>query len=118
MRSLPLEVRLSFNDQFMNFRSLDPSNVRPPAMFSFLAQYVSKIKKNYRSNPSLFDLNFSLAMWALKPFDMKPLAPNPNLRVHPLVETLNLLNVLAPYAPLKVSSLTTTLSTSTAASPS
>ena len=47
MRSLPLEVRSSFNDQFMNFCSLDPSNVQPPATFLFLAQYVSKIKKNY-----------------------------------------------------------------------
>ena len=37
-------------------------------------------------------------MWALKPFNMKPLAPNPNLRVHPLVETLN---VLAPFCTAK-----------------
>ena len=27
MRSLPLELRSSFNNQFMNFRSQDPSNV-------------------------------------------------------------------------------------------
>ena len=36
MRSLPMEVRSSFNNQFMEFRSQDPDNVRPPAMFSFL----------------------------------------------------------------------------------
>ena len=39
--------------------------------------------------------------WALKPFNMKPLAPNQNLRVHPLVETLNLLNVLATLCTAK-----------------
>ena len=43
MRSLPMEVRSSFNNQFMEFRSKDPDNVRSPATFSFLAQYVNKL---------------------------------------------------------------------------
>ena len=59
MRSLPMEVRSSFNNQFMEFRNQDPDNVCPPATFLFLAQYVNKLEKNYQSNPSLFDLNFS-----------------------------------------------------------
>ena len=53
MRSLPLELRTSFNDQFMTFRNQDPSNVRPPATFAFLAQFVSRTEKNYHSNPYL-----------------------------------------------------------------
>ena len=57
MRSLPMEVRSSFNDQFMEFRGKDPANVRPPATFLFLAKYVNKLEKNYRSNPSLFYLD-------------------------------------------------------------
>ena len=43
MRSLPLDGRSSFNEQFMHFRSLDPGNVRSPATFLFLAQYVNKL---------------------------------------------------------------------------
>ena len=57
MRSLPMEVRSSFNDQYMEFRIKDHANVRPPGTFLFLAQYVIKLEKNYQSNPSLFDLD-------------------------------------------------------------
>ena len=59
MRSLPLEVRLSFKDLFTEFQGNHPANVRPPTTFLFLAQYVNKLEKNYQANPSLFDLNFS-----------------------------------------------------------
>ena len=58
MRSLPMEVMSSFNDQFLDFRSKDPAKVRFPATFKFLAQLVNKLEKNYRSNPTLFDRNF------------------------------------------------------------
>ena len=33
MRSLPMEVMSSFNNQFMEFRSKDPANIRSPATF-------------------------------------------------------------------------------------
>ena len=36
MRSRPIEVGSSFNDQLMEFRGQDPDNVRPSATFSFL----------------------------------------------------------------------------------
>ena len=67
MRSLPMEVMSSFNDQFMDFRSKDPANVRSPATFKFLAQYVNKLEKNYRSNPTIFDRNLSPMNVGIKP---------------------------------------------------
>ena len=47
MKSLPLEVRPSFNDQFSKFRDQCPANVRPPARFLFLA----KLEKNFLVSP-------------------------------------------------------------------
>ena len=47
MRSLPSELRTSFNDQYITFREQDPSNGRSPAMFAFLAQFVSRTEKSY-----------------------------------------------------------------------
>jgi len=60
MKSLPPEVRPSFNDQFSKFRKQCPANVRPPATFEFLTQFVEDLEKNYRSNPYLYDLESSL----------------------------------------------------------
>ncbi len=59
MKSLPPEVRPSFNDQFSKFRKQCPANVRPPATFEFLTQFVEDLEKNYRSNPYLYDLESS-----------------------------------------------------------
>ena len=67
MRSLPMEVRSSFNDQQMEFRAKDPANVRPPAAFLFLAQYVIKLETNYQENPSLFNLDLSPLNVGIKP---------------------------------------------------
>ena len=53
MKSLPMEVRPSFNKQFSKFRKQCPDNVQPPATFSFLAQFVDELEKNYRSTPFL-----------------------------------------------------------------
>ena len=61
-----MEGRSSFNEQFQHFRSLDPANVRPPATFLFLAQYVRKLEKNYRSNPSLYHLDSSSTNMGVK----------------------------------------------------
>ena len=88
MRSLPLELRSSFNDQFMTFRNQDPSNVQPPATFTFLAQFVNRTKKNYRSNPAHFNLNFSLAnvgVKAVRPANpsTKPRPPHPSSSYNP-----------------------------------
>ena len=57
MRSLPLEVKSSFNQEYADFSDLCPANVRPPIKFTFLAQLVCKIEKNYLANPSLYDLD-------------------------------------------------------------
>ena len=43
VRSLPMEVRLSFNNKFVKFRKQDPDNVQPSATFEFLANYVNEI---------------------------------------------------------------------------
>ena len=59
MKSLPLEVRPSFNNQFSKFCDQCPSNVRPPATFLFLAKFVEKLEKNYRSTPYLYYLDLS-----------------------------------------------------------
>ena len=59
MKSLPMEVRTSFNDQFSKFREQCPDNVQPPPTFLFLAQFVEKLEKNYRSTPYLYDLDLS-----------------------------------------------------------
>ena len=59
MKSLPLEVRPSFNDQFSKFRDQCPGNVQPPARFLFLAKFVEKLEKNYQSNPYLYDLDLT-----------------------------------------------------------
>ena len=67
MRSLPVEARSSFNNQYMEFRGKDPAKVRPPATFLFLAQYVIKLEKNYQANHSLFELNLSPLNVGIKP---------------------------------------------------
>ena len=77
MRSLPMEVQSSFNDQFMDFLGIDPANVRSPATLSFLAQYVNKLEKNYQANPSFFDLNFSFLNVGIKPVRYGPPSNNP-----------------------------------------
>ena len=59
MQSFPAEVRLAFNDKFQEFRAIDPSNVRSPATFQFIAQFVSDRERMYRSNPFLYDVDIS-----------------------------------------------------------
>ena len=59
MKSLPLEVKSSFNEKYADFRDLRPENVKSPITFEFLAKFVYKMEKNYRANPSLYDLELS-----------------------------------------------------------
>ena len=47
MRSLSMEVMSSFNNQFMDFRSKNPANIRSLATFKILAQYGNELEKNY-----------------------------------------------------------------------
>ena len=58
-KSFPTKVRVSFNEKYMEFREIDPDNVMPPATFLFIAQFVSRVERQYRQNPSLFDVDFS-----------------------------------------------------------
>ena len=66
MKSLPLEVKSSFNEKYADFRDLRPENVKSPITFEFLAKFVYKMEKNYRANPSLYDLEFSPARVGVK----------------------------------------------------
>jgi len=75
MKSLPIEVRPSFNDQFSKFRKQCPDNVRSPATFLFLAQFVDELEKNYRSTPFLYDLDLnpsSVGINVIRQEDSKP----------------------------------------------
>ena len=66
MRSLPLEMKPSFNEKYADFRDLRPENVRPPITFDFLAQFIYKMERNYRANPSLYDLDFTPTSFGVK----------------------------------------------------
>ena len=46
-RSLPRELRPSFNDQFVIFRKQSSNNVRTSATFEFQANFVNEIERNY-----------------------------------------------------------------------
>ena len=108
-----MELRSSFKDQFMEFKNQDPDNVQPPATFSFLAQYVNKLEKNYQSNPSLFDMNFSPINIGIKPVryrspNVKPKPPRPSTAF-----LISLPDAPIPSAPPKDSNLTPSPSIST-----
>ena len=75
MKSLPMEVRPSFNDQFSRFRKQCPDNVQPSTTFLFLAQFVDELEKNYRSTPFLYDLDLtpsSVGINVVRPAASKP----------------------------------------------
>ena len=55
----------------MEFQDIDPDNIRAPVTFQFIAQFVSKLERNYRANPSLFDLDFLPLTWELNLFSME-----------------------------------------------
>ena len=57
MRSLPLEVRPSFNNQFTQFQELNADNVQPPTTFLFLAQYVNKLPKKLKLHGKVIKLS-------------------------------------------------------------
>ena len=77
MKSLTSEVRPSFNDQFSKFHKQCPANVRPPATFRFLAQFVEDLEKNYRSTPYLYDLDLGISSIGVNVVRQGTSKPNP-----------------------------------------
>ena len=73
IRSLPLKVRPSLNKQFNSFQRQSPDHILAPNTFSFLAQIVIELKKNYQANSSLYDLDFSPASIGVKLTRHEPL---------------------------------------------
>jgi len=67
MRRIPKEVKGDFNKEYMKFRNQSAANVRPPASFAFIAQFVNELAKNYRSNPDLYDSEYATPSLGVKP---------------------------------------------------
>ena len=112
-RSLPMEVR-SFNDQFMEFRGQCLTSSH------YLIPYTVCVQvnlKNYQSNPSLFDINYSPASIGIKPVGYGPCSAKTRPACHSSGPSPNLPDAFALYLPPKDSNLTTTPSTSTVGPP-
>ena len=73
MKSLPMEVKSSFNEQFNSFKRQNPDHILAPNTFSFLAQFIIELKGNYQDNPYLYDLEFSPARVGVKATRPEPL---------------------------------------------
>ena len=55
IRSLPIKLHISFNDKYTAFINLDAdNNLRSPAVFKFLNQYVENLNNSFKANPMLF----------------------------------------------------------------
>ena len=68
IRSLPIELCISFNDKYTDFINLDTdNNIHSPAVFKFLNQYVENINNSYKANLILFDVGLSLINVGMKP---------------------------------------------------
>ena len=76
MKSLPTEVRSSFNEQFNSFKKQNPDHILAPNTFSFLAQFVIELKGHYQDNPNLYDLDLSPASIGVKATRPEPHKPN------------------------------------------
>ena len=83
----PLEAKPSFNDQFTMFREQSPDNILAPNTFSFLAQFVNKLKKSYQSNPSLYDLDSTPSSIGVKLVRYGP--PNSKSKPHHSIGDFN-----------------------------
>ena len=60
IRRLPIELRISFKDNYTVFINLDTdNNFCCPAVFKFLNQYVENLNNSYTANPMLFDVSLS-----------------------------------------------------------
>ena len=67
IRSLPLELRITFNNKYTAFINLDPDNICSPAVFKFLNQYVENLNNSYKANPMLIDVRLSPMNVGVKP---------------------------------------------------
>ena len=67
MKRIPFEVKGDFTRNFMEFRKKRAANVRPPASFAFIAQFVNELARNYRSNPDLYDAIHTTPSVGVKP---------------------------------------------------
>ena len=67
IRSLPMELRITFNDKYTMFINLDPDNNCSPAVFKFLNQYAENLNNSYKANPMLFDVGLSPMNIGVKP---------------------------------------------------
>ena len=83
----------------MKFCNKCAANVRPPATFAFIAQFVNELAKNYRSNPDLYDAVHTTPSVGVKPVRYGP--PNTKYKPHhrPPGPSTCLLDVPVPYAP-------------------
>ena len=59
MKSFPTKIRALFNEKYIEFREIDPDNVMALATFQFIAQFVNRVERQYRNNPSLFNVDLS-----------------------------------------------------------
>ena len=68
IRTLPMELRISFNKKYTAFFNLDPdNNICSPAVFKFLNLYVEDLNNSYKANPMLFDTGLSPMYVGVKP---------------------------------------------------
>ena len=60
IRSLPIELQITFNDKYTVFINLDANNnIYSPAVFKFLNKYVENLNNSYKANPMFFDIRLS-----------------------------------------------------------
>ena len=68
IRSLPIELRISFNDKYTAFINLDTdNNIRSPAVFKFLNQYVENLNNSFKAYHLLLDVGLSPMNVEMKP---------------------------------------------------
>ena len=68
IRSLPIQLCISFQDKYSEFIDLDADiNSHSPAVFKFLNQYVENLNNRYKENPMLFDGGSSPMNLGIKP---------------------------------------------------
>ena len=68
IRSLPIKLRISFKDEYIEFINLDAdNNIRSPVVFGFLNKYMENLNNSYIANPMLFNVGSSPLNVGLKP---------------------------------------------------
>ena len=78
IRRIPLEVKANFNERYMKFCNENADNIRPPASFAFIAQFVNELAKNYRFNPDLYGAVHTTLSVGVKPMRPHHRPPGPS----------------------------------------